>query len=722
MPPKRPNATAQTAYGARVLQIVPETKGLDVWELQIKLLAWGSGSDCDGIGNILDPVRVTGTFDTTTRDAVMRFQKALNLPVTGVVNSATFQALDAEAALYAVLPHEMRCRCLVGANDGPILCRCEKHPDAGKCVTGFGRGRQDGKYLLDGTAHAGEKLDLYDMKEYNGMDKALLWAVRGLMRRAEVKRLAVVAGYCCWEDNYHQTDELRWRHRKLTFHFGKALEFYHDGKCVRTGANWKNDAVCDECEKIRKVALEKCGFQLGWQEPNRVSVAEGRKDAPPPMTPFSVHVNTVRRLGREDDDFVRTFFDSVQPIYAGHAGFAYPLDLGEGTDPRVAGNEKFFTNTEAGPGGWFPMGASRIWHGGIHLHVKEGTEIRALADGEVIGCRITESATAKPYGSRNFVLIRHQFNNKKYYSFYYHLSPQPESDAADSKKTTPWRHQLYLQAKDHIEALAPCPFFIVEDIGGGKKRIKPAQQLGLAPGERALTTGGEIIPQTLDPLFAADSMLIKLSSPVDTYAFTRLENQPLAKQVAADASLAQKVREGKNAGLKNPIRVQAGEVMGKVGPVAGDAAAAKLGTFVHIELFSAEAFLTGSGWTRLELAGAGDLADRKALVAKLIDKKLLSPPPDKVLLAEDLNKEQDLYRELLRAVVLKMPSAWSVDWKTGLTTPACLSFIKRPTDLGDAFNDYAWWNDVKADGADLPASSTVFHYHPIAALLAMAYA
>jgi len=93
-----------------------------------------------------------------------------------------------------------------------------------------------------------------------------------------------------------------------------------------------------------------------------------------------------------------------------------------------------------------------------------------------------------------------------------------------------------------------------------------------------------------------------------------------------------------------------------------------------------------------------------------------------VLLADDLNKEQDLYRELLRAVVLKMPSAWSVDWKTGLTTPACLSFIKRPTDLGDAFNDYAWWNDVKADGADLPASSTVFHYHPIAALLAMAYA
>lgn len=73
-----------------------------MWELQIKLLGWGSGTDNEGIGNILEPMKVTGRFDRRTRDAVMRFQKAVGLPLTGVVDSATFVAIDREPALYPV--------------------------------------------------------------------------------------------------------------------------------------------------------------------------------------------------------------------------------------------------------------------------------------------------------------------------------------------------------------------------------------------------------------------------------------------------------------------------------------------------------------------------------------------------------------------------------------------------------------------------------------------
>src|ERR1039457_331447 len=235
---KRPASTATTAYGVRTLQIDPECKGRDVWELQIKLLGWGSGTDNEGIGNCFEPMKVTGTYDRRTRDAVMRFQKALKLPVDGVVDSATFCAIDREAALYPVFVHQMKCPCAKGENDGPILCRCEKHDEKGKC-TGFGKGRFAGKFLLDAkkladnTDISGEKLDLYDMKEYPGVDKAVLWAVRGLMRRAGVTRIAVQAGYRCWEDNYHHTDEQRWRHRQLTFHLGKGIEFYIDGDGTR---------------------------------------------------------------------------------------------------------------------------------------------------------------------------------------------------------------------------------------------------------------------------------------------------------------------------------------------------------------------------------------------------------------------------------------------------------------------------------------------------------
>src|SRR5262249_42043358 len=156
--------------------IDPACDGLDVWELQIKLLGWGSGSDNDGIGNILEPMKVTGTFDRRTRDAVMRFQKAVGLPINGVVDSATFVAIDREPALYPVLVHLMKCPCVRGDNDGPILCRCTQHPNAGKCA-GFGNARNpgyllDGKKLGDDTDISGEKLDLYNMKEFPGIDKA----------------------------------------------------------------------------------------------------------------------------------------------------------------------------------------------------------------------------------------------------------------------------------------------------------------------------------------------------------------------------------------------------------------------------------------------------------------------------------------------------------------------------------------------------------------------
>lgn len=180
----------------------------------------------------------------------------------------------------------MKCPCTVPlpdgtfTNDGPIFCRCEQHhsdnkpldalPATRKCTgfgnTGFaGAFLLDGKTLGDGTDISGEKLDLYDMQEYPGIDKALTWAVRALMRRAGVKRVGIASGYRCWHDNYHHTDEIRWPHRRLTFHFGKAIEFFQDvdGKCAGKGAD-PTKGPCPDCDAVRKIALTKCGFQLRW--------------------------------------------------------------------------------------------------------------------------------------------------------------------------------------------------------------------------------------------------------------------------------------------------------------------------------------------------------------------------------------------------------------------------------------------------------------------------
>jgi hypothetical protein len=716
-------------YGKRTLQIDPACSGLDVWELQIKLLGWGSGTDNEGIGNILEPMKVTGTFDRRTRDAVMRFQKALGLPVNGVVDSVTFAAIDREPALYPVLVYLMKCPCVRGDNDGPILCRCTKHPNPAKC-TGFGKGDYNGTYLLDGkklgddTDISAEKLDLYHMREYPGIDKAVIWAVRGLMRRAAVTRIAIHSGYRCWVDNYHHYDDLRWHHRKQTFFMGRAIDFYHDGdagKCTDIGADPKA-APCAICAGIRNLALTKCGYQLRWQEPGRVSVAEGAKTARPPANPFGVHVDTVRRLDAHDSDFVQTFLDSTLPLYAGTVTYSFPVDLGEGTDPRVATSDLFYSNIESGKGGYYPLGSSRIWHGGTHLHAAANTEVRAIADGDVVGFRVGEEEDKKSLGSRNFVLIRHEFDKKKYYSLYYHL----DSEAADKAATVRWRRQIAIRTAKHVEAVAPCPFFVVVEITlpdgvTKKKRFKPREQGGLGPGELALASAGEVGANTVDDSVPANSSVVKLSEPADTYVFTKLENKELAKLKDPEAGLASLLKSHDPGGLTNPVRVHGGEVIGKIGAVATNEKAATLGTFVHVEIFSDQAFITGDGWQQVDAGEAAKVPDRASIIKDLIARKLLSEPPDKVLLDQDIQGPgNDVYRELARAVVLKMPSEWALDWKAALRAPDCLTFIDDRGALGDRFNDYRWWNDVKKKFA-LP-DSNVFHYHPIAAVIAMAHA
>ncbi|MBZ5689654.1 MAG: peptidoglycan-binding protein [Acidobacteriia bacterium] len=716
-------------YGKRTLQIDPACDGLDVWELQIKLFAWGSGTDNDGIGNILEPMKVTGTFDRRTRDSVMRFQKAVGLPVNGAVDSNTFYAIDREAVLYPVLIYQLKCPCVTGANDGPILCRCTQHPNPAKC-TGFGKGDYNGQYLLDGkklgddTDISGEKLDLYHMREYPGIDKAVIWAIRGLMRRAGVYRVKALSGYRCWADNYHHYDDLRWHHRKQTFLMGRAIEFCNDsdvGPCVETGAN-PNAAPCGECARVRQVALTKCGFQLRWQEPERVSVAEGSKTARPPANPFAVHVNTVRRLDAQDSDFVQTYLDSALPLAAGTVSYSFPVDLGEGTDPRVATSELFYSNVESGKGGWFPVGLSRIWHGGVHLHADKGKEVRAIADGEIVGMRVGEQEDKKTLGSRNFVLLRHEFDKKKYYSLYYHL----DGEAADVLAKTRWRRLLAMRAQKHVEAVAPCPFLIVVEITlpdgvTKKKRFKPKQQDGLSPGDLTLVSGAEVDASTIDDSIPTNSKVVKLTQPADTYVFTQLEGKVLSKIVAADASIASALKKNDPAGLATPVPIRCGEVIGKIAAPATDARAATLGTFVHVEVFSDQAFLPGAGWQQIDAGDATKVPDRKAILDTLTAKNLISPPPDKVLLEEDvLLSEQDVFRELARAVVLQMPSEWSMDWKAALRTPDCLTFIQDRGALGDKFNDYRWWDDVKKKFA-LPAPK-VFHYNPIAAIITMANA
>ncbi|MBN1206564.1 MAG: SH3 domain-containing protein [Myxococcaceae bacterium] len=61
-------------------------------------------------------------------------------------------------------------------------------------------------------------------------------------------------------------------------------------------------------------------------------------------------------------------------------------------------------------GGFFPIGANSIWHGGVHLPSAGGGAVRACADGELVAARLApeEEQALGHFGSINFVLLKHE--------------------------------------------------------------------------------------------------------------------------------------------------------------------------------------------------------------------------------------------------------------------------------------------------------------------------
>ena len=88
-------------------------------------------------------------------------------------------------------------------------------------------------------------------------------------------------------------------------------------------------------------------------------------------------------------------------------------------------------------GGYYPVGPfgrTRLWHGGIHLSLPEGTSVFTPFPGRIVAMRQGDDA---PIGSTNFVLMRHYFRlagiETIFYILYYHL------DREDPKgPRTPW--------------------------------------------------------------------------------------------------------------------------------------------------------------------------------------------------------------------------------------------------------------------------------------------
>lgn len=75
-----------------------------------------------------------------------------------------------------------------------------------------------------------------------------------------------------------------------------------------------------------------------------------------------------------------------------------------------AGRDALLAATEAGRGGFFPMGANTRWHGGLHVPVKPGSPVLSPFTGEIVAARLSSEPKLVELGqgSVNFILLRHE--------------------------------------------------------------------------------------------------------------------------------------------------------------------------------------------------------------------------------------------------------------------------------------------------------------------------
>jgi len=704
-------AQSAAAYGSREIKL--NDSGEDVRELQIKIVAFGdpeANVPCDG------------AFGRNSEKALENFCSYFGLKSRKVADSEIYLQIEkwveGETEFLNVFKATFPCTCSgMSESRKPRALKMWKDKVKGvmplasggladmPTCTGFGSGLTKAHKFPTGSIVGGGTVEF---TEKPGFNKILLWATLGARKILKSKLnksglgMSINNGYRC---------QLKYFEILLQkFDADKMEEPVGIGNHIGNAIDLNISASTPK--QARKILREaNCFYETFDATENRVRLE------PLDKSPRWTHIDT---FTFKHQPYVTSVEDALAPRYtAGSATSPVVPPQGASQAPSGSGGEKgggassldallgyaenskewlqnsfstFFDAYREGQiadahdaiqadDGFFPIGKNLTWHGGIHAVGQPDGSVHAITDGVVVAARIPEKDPAKlSFGSRNFVLVKHQTPaGKPFWALYMHLRPIPlKNDDPKVAMLFPWlvRQKLKLTGG-----------------GGSNFRVSPDGEAGVL---RTIGQGETLV--SIEAKVVGPQKWIKAKADKDgLVGWLALTSR---FEVKSEIDQLSSIQAGKVVNLNLPVK--RGDCLGYMSPPKPGKK-----SFLHWEIFSDQ--VVSNQWLQVKDEDNDIVCDAvkfKELLNKskavtffdsLTDSDIVAAYRDPKISAE------------IRKRAYFFKSEWSVEWKSALEK---LKDDFEVDDLAPRLEPYNFWKEAEAAKCDIPKGGKVWHYRP----------
>lgn len=443
---------------------------------------------------------------------------------------------------------------------------------------------------------------------------------------------------------------------------------------------------------------------------------------------------------------------------------------------RESSSQLYFDDNESDKGeprkgGFFPIGSSRTWHGGIHLYPeKDDDGVRAPVDGVLVAARLTTDKNRSEYGDTGFVLIKTRLKVDDKEIAFFTLLAHLRAPTEDEHEQVSWLEEMRrvpgeddhrwtrkFDKKKFYYGVLDAPTEALTDEGRKgdaedgsliffKSEDTSSKKLGtFAKGDVVeilwpLQYNGWAKVKALDGDLAGQEGWIHAAGRVERVA-THLLDEKLkdARKKLFDGEVVDFSK------LEQKIVVRVGELVGHVGSVGGEKA-------IHFAIFSKDMIEVNFAADHaadgkktkpdIEDTDANLYMDRSKFEKRFFDLFHASdeggggdsskgaPPQKHFMIKGSTRKDDDQLlgdevrqffaknplRKNMRTMVTRHHSEWGdqVDWSQLQSQPQWQHLdATKKQHYKDESKKLVWWTSGLGKDADLPDDQICHHYHPI---------